>query len=467
MAECHFVTNAGSEKIIDDLVLDKLGGRLHGGLIRPGDADYDRVRKVWNGMVDKRPTLIARCAGADDVVECVRFAREHDLLISVRGGGHNYAGKSVCEGGFMIDLQPMKALRVDPVKRIATAQAGLRLGEFDRETQAFGLATTLGVNTDTGIAGLTLGGGYGWLCGKLGLACDNLLSVDVVTADGRLLRASADENADLYWGMRGAGANLGIATLFDYRLHPVGPVLGGLVLYSLTDGRHVLRNFDDFASAAADEVSTVALLLTTPDGTPAVGLGACYCGPIAEGERVLKPLRTFAPSLADFIAPQPYTQMQTLFDEAWAPGRMYYNKSSVVRRLSEAAIELLLKYAHAMPTPSSAIALQQAHGAVSRVSPGETAFPHRYDHFSLYVHPAAEDRAQGPAIIRWGRECWDELQPVVERAVYINALEDALDEGEARVREAYGPNYDRLAALKNKYDPTNFFRANQNVKPAA
>lgn len=467
MAERRFVTTTGSEKALGDLVLDTLGTRLRGTLVRPGDHDYDRVRKVWNGMVDKRPALIARCASAADVVECVRFARDHDLLVSVRGGGHNYAGKSVCEGGLMIDLTPMKGLRVDPVRRTASAQAGLRLGEFDRETQAFGLATTLGVNTDTGIAGLTLGGGYGWLAGKHGLACDNLLAVDVVTADGRLVTASASENADLFWGMRGAGANLGIATSFEYRLYPLGPVLGGLVLYPLTHGQHALRAFDDFSSTCPDEVSTAGLLLTTPDGTPAVGLAACYCGPLADGERILKPLRTFAPPLADFIAPQPYTQLQTLFDEAWAPGRMYYNKSSVVRRLSTAAIEMLLSYARAMPTPLSAIALQQAHGAASRVGPGETAFPHRYDHFSLYVHPATDDPAQCQKIVGWGRECWEALQPFVERAVYINALEDALEDGEERVREAYGPNYDRLAALKQKFDPTNFLTSNQNIKPAA
>ena len=467
MAERRFRTTTGSEKALDDLVLEKLGARLRGALVRPGNPDYDRVRKVWNGMVDKRPAVIARCAGAADVVECVRFAREHDLLVSVRGGGHNYAGKSVCEDGLMIDLQPMKGLRVDPARRIASAQAGLRLGEFDHETQAFGLSTTLGVNTDTGISGLTLGGGYGWLCGKLGLACDNVLAVDVVTADGRLVMASADENADLFWGMRGAGANLGIATSFDYRLHPVGPVLGGLALYPLTHGRDALRVFDEFSSTAPDEVSTAGLLLTTPDGTPAVALGACYCGPIADGERVLKPLRTFASPLADFMAPQPYTRMQTTFDAAWPPGRLYYNKSSVVRRLSEDAIELLMTYAHALPTPETAIALQQAHGAVSRVGPGETAFPHRYDHFSLYVHPGTDDRAQAQKMVRWGRECWDALQPFVERAVYINALEDALEEGEGRVREAYGPNYDRLAALKKRYDPTNFFTANQNIKPGA
>ncbi|HEU4367676.1 MAG TPA: FAD-dependent oxidoreductase [Methylomirabilota bacterium] len=467
MAERRFVTTTGSEKALDDLVLDKLGGRLRGALVRPCDPDYDRVRKVWNGMVDKRPALIARCTGAADVGECVRFAREHDLLVSVRGGGHNYAGKSVCEGGLVIDLQPMKGLRVDPARRIASAQAGLRLGEFDRETQAFGLATTLGVNTDTGIAGLTLGGGYGWLCGKLGLACDNVLSVDVVTADARLVTASADDNADLFWGMRGAGANLGIATSFDYRLHPVGPVLGGLVLYPLARGKEALTVLDGFASTCPDTVSTAALLLTAPDGSPAVGLAACYSGQLAEGEKVLKPLRTFTSPLADLIAPQPYTQMQTLFDEAWPPGRIYNNKSSNVRRLSEPAIETMLEWARTLPTPLSVIALQQAHGAASRVRPGDTAFPHRYDHFTFLAHPATDDPADRQKITAWGRECWAAMQPFVEPAVYVNALEDALEEGEARVREAYGANYDRLAALKKKHDPTNFFTANQNIKPAA
>ena len=467
MAERRFLTTTGAEKALDDLVLDKLGSRLRGSLVRPGDHDYDRVRKVWNGIVDKRPTLIARCAGAADVVECVRFAREHGLLVSVRGGGHNYAGKSVCEHGLMIDLGPMKGIRVDPVRRTAWAQAGLRLGEFDRETEAHGLATTLGVNTDTGIAGLTLGGGYGWLDGRFGLACDNVLAVEVVTADGRLLTASADEHVDLFWGMRGAGANLGIATSFEYRLHPVGPVLGGMVLYPLARGREALAVLDGFASTCPDTVSTAALLLTAPDGSPAVGLAACYCGPLAEGEKVLKPLRTFTSPLADLIAPQPYTQMQTLFDEAWPPGRIYYNKSSNVRRLSEPAIETMLEWARTLPTPLSAIALQQAHGAASRVRPGDTAFPHRYDHFTFLAHPATDDPAEFPKITAWGRECWEAMQPHVERAVYVNALEDAVEEGEARVREAYGPNFDRLAALKNKYDPTNFFTANQNIKPTA
>jgi FAD binding domain-containing protein/berberine-like enzyme len=454
-------------RTLDESLIAKFGARLRGALLRPSDAGYDAARQVWNGMVDKRPALIARCAAAGDVLECVRFAREHDVHVSVRGGGHNYAGKSVCEDGLMIDLSPMKGIRVDPARRTARAQAGLRLGEFDRETQAFGLATTLGVNTDTGIAGLTLGGGYGWLGGTHGLACDNVVSVDVVTADGQLLTANADENAELFWGMRGGGANLGVVTSFEYRLHPVGPVLGGMVIYPISKGKEVLRFFDEFSATCPDEVTTVGLLLTAPDGNPAVAIAVCYTGPLDEGEKLLAPLKTITPPLADLVAAQPYVQMQTLFDQAWPPGRRYYNKSSIVRRLTDAACEALVTHARSMPTPVSAIAFQQAHGAASRVPADATAFPHRYDHFSMYVHPATDDAADSDKIVKWGRDCWDGLQAFVEPAVYVNALEDALEEGEHRVREAYGSNYERLAGLKKRYDPTNFFAGNQNIRRPA
>lgn len=467
MTDRRIRTLAGNEHTLDESLIEKFAAGLRGSLLRPSDAGYDAARTVWNAMVDKRPALIARCAGTADVIECVRFAREHDLLVSVRGGGHNYAGKSVCDGGLMIDLSPMKGICVDPARRTARAQAGLRLGEFDRETQAFGLATTLGVNTDTGIAGLTLGGGYGWLGGKYGLACDNVVSVDVVTADGRLLTASAGENEDLFWGVRGAGANLGIVTSFEYRLHPVGPVLGGMVIYPLSKGKEVLRFFDEFSATCPDELTTAALLLTAPDGNPAVAIAVCYTGSLDEGEKYLAPLKTFTAPLADLVAPQPYVQMQTLFDQAWPPGRRYYNKSSIARRITDGASERLVAYARSMPTPLSAIAFQQLHGAASRVPTDATAFPHRYDHFSVYVHPATDDPAESDKIVRWGRECWDGLQAFVEPAVYVNVLEDALAEGDHRVREAYGPNYERLAALKKKYDPTNFFTGNQNINRSA
>jgi FAD/FMN-containing dehydrogenase len=266
--------------------------------------------------------------------------------------------------------------------------------------------------------------------------------------------------------VRGAGANLGIVTWFEYRLHPVGPVLGGMVIYPMTRVSGALRLFDEFSATCPDEVTTTAALLTAPDGDPGVALAACHCGPLDEGERVLKPLRAFAQPVADLFAQQPYVRMQTLFDDPWRPGRRYYSKSSIVRRLSQPAIETFVGLGGSMPTPLSSVAFQQLHGAASRVGASETAFPHRYDHFSVYVHPATDDPADSEKIVRWGREGWEAIQAFAEPAVYVNALEDAIEEGEHRVREAYGPNYERLLALKMKYDPTNFFTSNQNVKPS-
>jgi len=445
--------------------MDVFKTRLRGALLRPGDEGYEAARKIWNGMIDNRPALIARCTGAADVVACVHFAREHDLPVSIRGGGHDLAGNSVSDGGLMIDLSPMKGIRVDPVRQTAQAEAGLRLGEFDRETQAFGLATTLGVNTDTGIAGLTLGGGYGWLGGKFGLACDNLISVDIVTADGQLLHASAEENPELFWGVRGAGANLGVVTSFEYRLHPVGLVLAGMVLYPFNKAKEVLRQFDEFSHQAPDEVSTVGALLAGPDGKPAVATAACYCGPLDAGEKLMKPLKSFAQPIADLIAPQPYVHLQTLFDAAFPPGRFYYAKAHNVCTLPDGAIETLVEYAAAMPTTHCDIVLQQLHGAASRVPVSETAFPHRYVHYDLGFEAGGDNPADCEKMIQWARKGWQAAEPFAERAVYVNFVRDAGDEGQDRVREAFGPNYDRLLALKNKYDPTNFFRPNANIKP--
>ena len=446
------------------IAVQELKQELRGELLTPDNPDYDAARKVWNGMVDKRPALIARCADATDVVACIRFAREMDVLISVRGGGHNYAGKAVCDDGLVVDLSRMKGVWVDQGRRTVRAQAGLRLGEFDRETQKYGLATTLGVNTDTGISGLTLGGGYGWLAGKYGLACDNVIRAEVVTADGVILQCSDGQNADLFWGLRGAGANFGVVTEFEYKLHPVSKVLGGLILYPLQ--AEVLRFFDEFSSSAPDELTMVGTVLTGPDGSPAFGIGVCHCGAQEEGEDVVKPLRNVATPLADLIQPRSYLDMQTQFDQAWPPGRHYYNKAHNVRRLSDGAIQIILQYSAKLPTPVSNIAFQQMHGAASRVPVSATAFPHRYDHHDLLVHPATDNPIDKDKIIGWTRECWEALKPFVERAVYVNALEDGLEEGELRVREAYGANYERLVALKKKYDPTNLFRQNSNIRPA-
>jgi hypothetical protein len=465
MNERRITTMSGRERVINGAAIDKFASQLRGVLLASDDVGYDAVRKVWNGTVNKRPALIARCTGAADVASCVRFAREHDVLVSVRGGGHSIAGRAVCENGLMIDLSQMKGIRVDPKRQTALAQPGLKLGEFDRETQAFGLATTLGVATDTGIAGLTLGGGYGWLNGKYGLACDNVRSIDVVTADGRLMTASADENADLFWGVRGAGANFGVITSFEYRLHPVGPVLAGLVLYPISQGKETLRLYHEFSATCPDEVSTVGLLLSTPEGTPAIGISVCYTGPLEKGENVLRQLRTFGSPMLDLIAPRRYTEMQSLFDEQWVPGQFNYWKTSLMREPSEATIEILLTQARKRPTHTSVIYFQQLHGAASRVKVSDTAFPHRFDHYdcgpwSIWQDPADTDRCIG-----WARECWEALRPSYEPSAYVNAVDDASGDDDERVKSAYGPNYERLVALKNKYDPTNQFRLNANIRP--
>ncbi len=465
MSDLEIVTTAGGATLVKRTAVNRLRAEFRGEVLEPGHETYDHARKVWNGMVDKRPALIARCAETSDVVAAVTFAREHGVLASVRGGGHNYAGKAVCDGGLMIDLSLMKGIHVDHAKRIARAEAGLRLGEFDRATQQFGLATTLGVNTDTGIAGLTLGGGYGWLAGQYGLACDNLIAADLVTADGRAIRANAEEHPELFWGIRGAGANFGIVTSFEYRLHPIDLVVGGMVIHRLA--KETLQFFHEFSSTAPDEVSTAGVVLTGPDGQRAFAIVACHCGAPEEGERLLTPLQTFAPPLMDLIARRPYVEMQSLLDQAWPAGRRYYSKAHNVRDLTALTIDTILAYADRLPTPFSNIALQQLHGAAARVPESDTAFPHRYEHYDLLVHPATDDPADCDAMIAWARECWEALRPYADRAVYVNALEDSMEEGQQRVREAYGANYERLARLKAEYDPTNFFRLNQNITPAA
>ena len=362
--------------MVPQTAIENLKKHLRGQLLRPQDPGYDEARKIWNGMIEKRPALIARCNGAGDVVNSVKFAREHDLTVAVRGGGHNIAGKCVPEGGFLIDLSGMKGIRVDPTRRIARAEAGLKLGDFDRETQAFGLATTLGIASDTGIAGITLGGGYGWLAGKYGLACDNLLSADVVTADGKFLVASVTQNPDLFWGVRGGGGNFGVVTSFEYQLHPVSRVFGGAVFYPLSMGRQAIPAFHEFATTAPDEISTFIAPAAALGGTPATGIAVCYCGDASRGEQLLARIRKLGTPLADLIQERPYLEMQSMFDDLFTPGRMYYWKSSLIRKVDEGFIETALEHAKGMPlTTGTFIYMQQLHGAASRVGISDTAFP--------------------------------------------------------------------------------------------
>src|SRR5215469_8609405 len=356
MTDLRITTTRGTDTILEDAAVQELRASLHGPLLCPGDASYDEARKVWIGMINRRPALIARCAGVADVIAAVKFARTHDVLVSVRGGGHNIPGNSVCDGGLMIDLAGMRSVRVDPVQRTARAEGGATWEDFDRETQAFGLATTGGSVSHTGIAGLTLGGGLGWLGGKHGLSCDNLLSADLVTADGNVLIASADENADLYWGLRGGGGNFGVVTSFEYQLHPVGSLLAGMVLYPFSKAKDALRFYRDFIADAPDELKTIGALLTSPDGVPVAGIAVCYNGDLATGEKLLRPIRAFGPPLADHIGPTAYRQVQTLLDSAAIRGRRYYIKSSMMQRISDAAIDTLIDRFATVPSPMSLIA---------------------------------------------------------------------------------------------------------------
>ena len=443
--------------------LKDLRSRLGGPLLKPGDPAYDTLRRVWNGMIDRRPAMIAQCRDAADVASCIRVARDHQLPLTVRGGGHNYAGKAVCDDGLMIDLTLMKDIQINEAARTAQAQTGLKLGEFDRATQNYGLATPMGVATTTGISGLTLGGGYGWLAGKYGLACDNVLAIEVVTAAGEILECDAEHNAELFWGLRGAGANFGIATRIDYRLHPVSTIYGGVLLQPLRP--EVMRFYDEFSKSCPDEMTTLGVALWGPDGKPAFATALCYHGPAEEGARLVEPLRNLTPPLVDLIQPRPYLEMQSLFDADFKPGRRYYNKAHNLSAFNDDAIATTTRYAHTMPAHPSSIGFQQLHGAAARVPAGDTAFPHRHPHYVIWISPVADDPVNDDAMIRWARECWQAFAPDVERAVYVNALDDGAEEGDARVRDAYGVNYDRLRRLKQQVDPHNLFQQNSNIVP--
>jgi len=442
--------------------LRDLASEVRGQLLGPRDLGYDAARAVFNSMIDRRPLAVLRCAAASDVVRGIAFARRHGLALSVRGGGHNVAGSAVVDGALMLDLSGMKGVQVDAASRTVRADPGLTLGEFDRATQAFGLATTLGVVSMTGIAGLTLGGGLGWLNGRYGLACDNLISAEVATADGELLRASERENEDLFWAIRGGGGNFGVVTSFEYQLHQVDAVLAGALSYPIQLAPDVLRFYDEFVKAAPDELSTAASLALTPAREPVLSIAVCYCGALDEGERVLRPLRTFRSPVDDGIQPMAYTALQSGADGGFPPGQLHYWKSGYLRDLTEGAIQTLLSFLPDMPCTASGVGLQQMHGVASREAPSATAFPHRAEQYDFLILSQWSDAADSPRNIEWTRGLFEAMQPHLQDAVYVNNLGD---EGPGRVRAAYGDNYPRLASVKNTYDPDNVFRANQNITP--
>ena len=449
------------------VALTDLQQGFRGTLIQPADAHYDVARKVFNGMIDRRPSIIARCEGVDDVERAIRFGRDAGLLVAVRGGGHGVAGHSTCDSGLVIDLSRMKGIRVDPAARTVRADPGLTWGEFDAATQAYGLATTGGEISSTGIAGLTLGGGLGWLMRKYGLVCDNLISVDLMTADGESVRANAAENADLFWGVRGGGGNFGIVTSFEYRLHTVGPVLAGMILYPLARAPEVVRFWRDFAREAPDELTSSAAFVTAPDGSLVLAIALCCVGSIEAAERTVAPLRAFGSPLADMVRPMSYNrELQTMLDAAFPAGRHHYWKSSLMGELSDTAIDMVVDQFSRVTSPHSAVLIEHLEGAVGRVGREETAFDGRAAPFSLGIFSSWPHGEDSDRHIRWTREFFAAMRPFVAEGVYVNYVGD--DEGDQRVKAAYGRiKYDRLVALKRKYDPTNFFRLNQNIAPGA
>jgi FAD/FMN-containing dehydrogenase len=435
-----------------------------GNLLTPDSAAYESARKVWNGMIDRRPAAIARCSTVADVQSAIRFARESSIPLAIRGGGHNAAGLAMCDGGLVIDLSGMRDVVVDPARRTAHAGGGATWGDFDRATAAHGLATTGGAISSTGIAGLTLGGGLGWLMRSCGLTCDNLISAEVVTADGQLLHASATENADLFWGLRGGGGNFGVVTTFEYRLYPVSTVLGGMLLYPLSRARDVLRLYRDVTRSAPDELTVFAAMMHSPDGVPVVALAICYNGPIADGERAIAAFRAFETPIAGEVGPIPYTALQTMLDAGFPSGLHVHWRSEFVSSIPDDLVEAAVSAFEKVPSPLSALMFEQFGGAVSRVGRDETAFDQRDSNYNFVIVSRWADPAQAQPNVAWARSTSEAAKPFTNGHVYVNYI--GAGEAPDRVRAAFGADkYDRLVALKRKYDPTNLFRINQNIAP--
>jgi FAD/FMN-containing dehydrogenase len=463
-----------SPKAVDRATTDKLLSGFRGQVLLPSDAGYDEGRAVWNGSIDRKPSAVLRCAGVADILAGLGLARGLGLQVAVRGGGHNIAGFGTCDDGVVLDLSPMQSARVDPERQRAVAEPGLLWGAFDHETQAFGLAVTGGVMSTTGVAGFTLGGGIGWLQRKLGLACDNLRSAQLLTADSTLVRASAEENPDLLWGLRGGGGNFGIVTSFEFDLHPVGPqVFSGLVAWPAAQAREVLEFYRGFTGEVGDETALIAICRTAPPapflpteihGEPIVAIAACHAGPVDEGERHLAPLRSFGDPVGDAMAPRPYTQFNAMFDGSWAPGFQNYWKAEYLSGLPDEYLDVLADHAVRHTSPLSDFKVAQLGGAIARVGEDDTAYGHRTAPFILNINTRWSDPAETELHVAHTRRLWEATLPFTHGGSYVNFLGD---EGTDRVRAAYGERkFRRLQALKSTYDPENVFRLNQNIPPA-
>lgn len=463
----------GDRITLDDASLEKLKSSLRGALLFPGDEGYDKSRTVWNAMIDRKPALVARCAGVADIRQAVTFAQTHRLLTAVKGGGHNIAGNAVCEGGLLIDLSTMRTVTIDPVAAVAHVEPGATLGDFDHECQAFGLATPVGINSTTGIAGLTLGGGFGWLSRKYGMTVDNLLAADVITADGRLVPANEKEHADLFWAIRGGSGNFGVVSRFEFKLHPVGPeVLSGMIVYPIKEAAQALKQFRDYVKKLGEDTNVWTVLRKAPPlpflppevhGTEIIAFCFFHAGDPDEGRTAVEPLRKLGTVLGEFSVMQPYTAWQQTFDPLLTPGARNYWKSHNFVDLSDGAIDVAVKYAQSLPSPHCEIFFGLIGGATTRPRPDATAYSHRDAIYVCNVHGRWETTAEDEKCTDWARGFFNEAAPYATGGVYVNFLTD--DEPE-RVKNAYGPGYDRLVAVKNRYDPGNLFRMNQNIRPS-
>ncbi len=448
-------------------------GQFRGTVLEPGNAGYDEARKVYNGMIDRKPRLIAQCTDVADVIAAVRMANATELRVSVRGGGHNAAGLGVCDDGLVIDLAPIRYVRVDPASRTVLVGAGCKWSDVDHATHAFGLAVPSGIISSTGVAGLTLGGGIGHLARKYGLTIDNLLSVDMVLADGRFVVASADENPDLFWAVRGGGGNFGIVTSFLFQAHPVGMVCAGPMVWNLEDAADVMRWYREFITQAPEEMNGFFAMMTVPPGPPfpeelhlrkMCGIVWCYQGSMEQANTILEPLRAYRPPAFEFFAPMPYPMLQGMFDPIYPPGMQWYWKGDFFKELTDEAIAKHLEHGSRLPTWQSTMHLYPVNGKVNRVGEAETAFGHRDAVWSGVIVGVDPDPANSGKITTWARDYYNDLHPLSAGGAYLNFM---MEEGEDRIRASYRRNYDRLAAVKAKYDPGNFFRVNQNIRPAA
>jgi FAD/FMN-containing dehydrogenase len=472
MGKLSFGTLAAGNLSVSPEAAAALRARVRGVVLTDGQEGYEVARRVWNAMIDRKPGLIVQCAGADDVKAAVDFARSANAVLAVRGGGHNIAGSAVCDGGVMIDLSLMKSVRIDTAARIARVEPGVTLGEFDQAAQAVGLVTPTGINSTTGISGLTLGGGFGWISRKFGLTVDNLIAADVVTADGQLVRASETENPDLLWALRGGGGNFGIVVSFEFRLHPLGPeVLSGLIVHPLSQARELIRQYREIIADAPDELTAWFVMRTAPPlpflpkethGTGIIVFAACYAGPMDGAEQAMKPLRAMGMPIADVIGPHPFAGWQTALDPLLTPGARNYWKSHSFAALDDGLIDALVAYANRLPSPETELVFAQLGGAINRVAADATAYPHRNVQFMVNVHTRWRDPAEDATCMAWARSVFDACAPFATGGAYVNFIPENESDGVGR---AYLGNAARLSTIKAKYDPHNLFHVNQNIRP--